>query len=54
MKKFRIIGKFVIVLTYEVEAENENDALDMVYDAEADPIKQEEIDLDIDSVEEIQ
>jgi hypothetical protein len=52
MKKFRIVGKYVTVVTQEVEAENKESAEDK-FGCDFDSMRHEELEMEIDSVEEI-
>ena len=53
MKKFKIVGKFLTIVTQEVEAEDKEKALDK-FCVTLDKVTREELEMDIDSVEEIE
>ena len=52
MSKFKIVGKYVTVVTQEVEADDKEKALDK-FCVTLDGVTHEELEMDIDSVEEI-
>jgi hypothetical protein len=54
MKKFRIVGKYLTIVTQEIEAEDKEKALDRFCVDSLDSVIHEELEMDIDSVEEIE
>ena len=52
MSKFKIVGKFVTVVTQVIEADDKEKALDK-FCVSLEDVSHEELEMDIDSVEEI-